>query len=448
MFSEITLTAAALLDRTGPLPMAMLPPLSLDADDFLDVPIFIQNFNQVSYLTKQIAWLKQAGYRNLIVIDNNSTYPPLLQYYADMTSTSVIRLVRRDKTGGKFALWEDGILARFDVVGPFVYTSSDVVPDVCCPFDIVSHLAALLRENSQIAKVGPALRIDDLPEHYRLRHEVDVLERRFWNAPVAEGVFLARIDTTFALYRPGSPFASSPALRTGWPYLARHEPWYANSTSPSEEELYYASSLPEGRGTWGRAVFPERMHPTYTKLSARPPLAYVNLACGRQVIPGWANLDRKGDVGADVIFDLDRCSRERLPFEDDTIDGFLMHRAFAGIGNAPAMTRELHRAAKSGARFVFRVPFHATAAALDWLAPHWRITRIKWIVKPDLIVTDGDEALRRHITRDPTIVRETVIEAKASKSPRSDGRDTWETVTPGISQSRVDLDSAFHRLGT
>ena len=311
---------------------AMRPPLALDAGDFLDVPIFIQNFNQLSYLRKQIAWLLRAGYRNLIVIDNNSTYPPLLEYYADMTSRSAIRLVRRDKTGGKFALWDEEILARFDVVGPFVYTSSDVVPDACCPFDIVSHLAALLRENPQIAKAGPALRIDDLPEHYRFRTEADVLERRFWNAPVAEGVYLARIDTTFALYRPGAPFASSPALRTGWPYLARHEPWYADAASPSEEELYYAASLPEGRGTWGRLVFPERMQPTYAKLSALPPLSFVNLACGRQIIPGWVNVDRKGDVGADVIFDLERCARERLPFEDDTIDGFLMHRAFAGIG--------------------------------------------------------------------------------------------------------------------
>ena len=132
----------------------MRPPLSLDADDFLDVPIFIQNFNQLSYLRKQIAWLQRAGYRNLIVIDNNSTYPPLLEYYADMTSRSAIRMARRDKTGGKFAPWEEEILARFDVVGPFVYTSSDVVPDACCPFDIVSHLAALLAKIRKSRKPG------------------------------------------------------------------------------------------------------------------------------------------------------------------------------------------------------------------------------------------------------------------------------------------------------
>ena len=61
---------------------------------------------------------------------------------------------------------------------------------------------------------------------------------------------------------------------------------------------------------------------------------------------------------------------------------------------------------------------------------------------------EGDEALRHRIAHDPTIVRETIIEAKASKSLQSGGRDTLETIVPGISQSRVDLDSAFHRLGT
>ena len=198
-------------------------------------------------------------------------------------------------------------------------------------------------------------------------------------------MFLARIDTTVALYRPGSAFARGPALRTGWPYLFRHEPWYADSANPSDEDLYYAKSLPEGRGTWGRAVMPAWTQPTYARLSAVPPSTLVHLACGRQIIPGWVNLDRNGDLGAEVVFDLDRCARERLPFEDDSVDGFLMHRAFAGIADAPAMMRELHRAARPGARFVFRVPFPATAATFDWFPPRWRVKRIKWVVEPELL---------------------------------------------------------------
>ena len=47
----------------------MPPPVSLATDDFSEIPIFIQNFNLLSHLRRQVAWLRQAGYRNLIVID-------------------------------------------------------------------------------------------------------------------------------------------------------------------------------------------------------------------------------------------------------------------------------------------------------------------------------------------------------------------------------------------
>ena len=184
------------------------------------------------------------------------------------------------------------------------------------------------------------------------------------------------------------------------------------------------------------------------ELSAVPPSTLVHLACGRQIIPGWVNLDRNGDLGAEVVFDLDRCARERLPFEDDSVDGFLMHRAFAGIADAPAMMRELHRAARPGARFVFRVPFPATAATFDWFPPRWRVKRIKWVVEPELLAAEGEGALRERIAREPAIVRETVIEAHASKPPRADDRGGPETAPPAISGSRVDVDSAFDRAGT
>jgi|GEM_PF-5770443 len=45
------------------------------------VPIFINARDRLGVLKKLIDWLLDAGYRNLIILDNNSTYPPLLEYY-------------------------------------------------------------------------------------------------------------------------------------------------------------------------------------------------------------------------------------------------------------------------------------------------------------------------------------------------------------------------------
>ena len=46
-----------------------------------DVPIFINARDRLGVMKKLIDWLLAAGYRNLIILDNNSTYPPLLEYY-------------------------------------------------------------------------------------------------------------------------------------------------------------------------------------------------------------------------------------------------------------------------------------------------------------------------------------------------------------------------------
>jgi hypothetical protein len=49
-------------------------PKSLSPDeDFFSVPIFIQNYNQVSYLKQQLQWLVSAGYQNLFVLSAPSS---------------------------------------------------------------------------------------------------------------------------------------------------------------------------------------------------------------------------------------------------------------------------------------------------------------------------------------------------------------------------------------
>lgn len=57
------------------------------------VPIFINSRDRLGVLKKLIDWLLDAGYRNLIILDNNSTYPPLLEYYNN---------IERMKKGGVY----------------------------------------------------------------------------------------------------------------------------------------------------------------------------------------------------------------------------------------------------------------------------------------------------------------------------------------------------------
>ena len=45
------------------------------------VPIFIINYNRLSYIEKFVSQLEMYGFTNINIIDNCSTYPPLLEYY-------------------------------------------------------------------------------------------------------------------------------------------------------------------------------------------------------------------------------------------------------------------------------------------------------------------------------------------------------------------------------
>jgi hypothetical protein len=218
--------------------------------NFFQTPIFLISFNRLDPLRGLVDWLEKAGYTNIHIVDNNSTYPPLLAYLA----RSPHHVHNMDKNYGHLVLWEsrqfDEVIAR----QPFVLSDCDVIPDQDCPADVVGQLAEILARYSLFTKVGLSLRIDDLPDHYLLKQQVIDWESPFWKYPLEHGrLFEAAVDTTFAYYRPGIGPDNSAwwrALRTAPPMTARHIPWYADTANPSEEELYYQTHLQEKSSMW------------------------------------------------------------------------------------------------------------------------------------------------------------------------------------------------------
>ena len=49
--------------------------------DYKSIPIIIISYNQLFYLRKLINFLWDNEYFEIIIIDNNSTYKPLLEYF-------------------------------------------------------------------------------------------------------------------------------------------------------------------------------------------------------------------------------------------------------------------------------------------------------------------------------------------------------------------------------
>jgi SAM-dependent methyltransferase len=488
-------------------------PQTLGSDEnFFLTPIFVQNFvqnfNHLSYLQRLLRWLLAAGYKNICVIDNHSSYRPLLQFYEEIESRSGVNVVRRNKNGSRTTLWEEQLLDRFALTGPFVYTDSDVVPDESCPSDMLARLAGLLRDYPQIFKAGLGLRIDNLPPSYRFRDEAVEWEKQFWRAPVCPGAFLSKIDTTFALYRPKSAFAMGPALRTGWPYLARHETWYQNSANLSDEQRYYRSEVEKtGRGHWSRKQLPQCLKEETVKRT-NSQLQLLHLRCGHQSLPGWINLDRVAASGADIVFDFEAGGEKRLPLATDSIDGFLMCHAVQRIGAIAPMMQELHRVAKAGARFIIRLSDDGSGAAFadamkkriasmmqelhrvaeagirfiirlshggsgtafadattkrshfpghlmrrlqpaaanggDDAMADWIVTRVKLVVDQDLVGVLDESQILKRIGRKPSTMREMIVELRAVKPPRLWRDRSFECPAPTISGTAFDPESDFN----
>lgn len=213
--------------------------------NFRKIPIIINNYNRYTMLKSLIDFLQDRGYFNILIIDNNSTYPELLAYYKQ-TNLSVIKLRHNI---GCYSLWRTSIWNQFSS-DYYVYSDPDVLPTDNCPENFVEIFFNHLAGFPSIGKAGFGLKINDIPDCFGLKNDVLMHESNFWKKPLGNGLYFAPIDTTFALYRPGCGGGHwVPSLRTDSPLLARHLPWYLDSANLDYENRYYINSC-KGNTHW------------------------------------------------------------------------------------------------------------------------------------------------------------------------------------------------------
>lgn len=201
-----------------------------------DVPILIGSRDRLTPLLGLIDWLEKAGCERILLIDNDSKYEPLLEYY-ERTPHTVVHL---GENVAPRNFWSSGVIDAHAGEGRYVLSDPDVVPTESCPLDALARFDELLDRFPSRAKVGFGLKLDDLPAHSRHAESVRSWEGQFWQSEVAKGVFDAKISTTFALYRAETrSYVEGPSLRTGEPYVARHIPWYSDVDNPTAEERFY-----------------------------------------------------------------------------------------------------------------------------------------------------------------------------------------------------------------
>lgn len=223
-----------------------------------DLPVFVTCRDRVSDLTILVKWLERLAFERVYLIDNDSTYEPLLQFYEE-TWCNVIKL---EDNFGHIAAWSAGLIESICPDQHFVVTDPDIIPVEECPDNAVDYFMELLCKEPSITKVGFGLKIDDLPDSFRFKEQVVQYEKRFWDKQSYPDYNHAPIDTTFALYKPGSTPDISFCIRTCYPYVARHMPWYIDSANLTEEEIYYRHRASDSITSWNKDHLPHWWTPS------------------------------------------------------------------------------------------------------------------------------------------------------------------------------------------
>jgi glycosyltransferase involved in cell wall biosynthesis/SAM-dependent methyltransferase len=170
----------------------------------------------------------------------------------------------------------------------------------------------------------------------------------------------------------------------------------------------------------------------------------LNLGCGRNILPGWINLDSMALPGVDVVADLEACAGQPLPFDDNTVDEFLLSHVLEQISNTLPFMQELWRIAKPGARMVIRVPHGASDDAWEdpthvrayfansfgyfsqpfyWRADYgyrgdWRVDKLTYVVnrEKNADLSESEIIEKAHTQRN--VVQEMIVELSPVKPIR------------------------------
>lgn len=203
------------------------------------IPVYVNTFNRLTTTRPLCQQIVELG-GTPIIIDNASTWKPLLDWY-DVCPYRVMRLTQNM---GHHAPWTCGIMDQYPA--PF-YAVTDCDLDLTgIPADALDVLQEPFGWGMGIVKSGFSLRIDDLPEY---QTAVKQWESRWWKRRIKNRWFNALIDTTFALYQSSTPHAIATtvvgvrAVRSAPPYTARHCPWYLDCENlDAENRNYFATS--------------------------------------------------------------------------------------------------------------------------------------------------------------------------------------------------------------
>lgn len=203
----------------------------------MKIPVIINNRDLLTWpkaMVERIKDYKDVG--NIYIVDNGSTYPPLLEWY----KTGPCHIVMESNLGFG-APWLSGVVEN--ITDPFyVVTDSDMGLENTPDNTLVYLKNKLVQLN--LNKIGLGLDWEAVKPDAMYYNRMQGHEKTRWaTSRVKDDVYMdVQIDTTFALYKERRYFIGGAS--TTFPYVARHIPWELSREDyeNNEEFKYYVQN--------------------------------------------------------------------------------------------------------------------------------------------------------------------------------------------------------------
>ena len=213
----------------------------------MDIPLVIIAYETHTFI-KQFVEQATKYFNKIIIIDNNSQYPVLLDYYNQLEASDPNKFtIHRLPVNHGHIIYQKNIVPL-----PPVYCLSD--PDIefnkALPANFLAELYRL-STTYHAYKVGFALEMDveNFIKDDTFRAKIKQAESGFWTTVVetlngTDPVYTGLIDTTFCLVNTNNKSRGylGPGLRVAGNYTSKHLPWYdgyIKNNMPLEEFNYW-----------------------------------------------------------------------------------------------------------------------------------------------------------------------------------------------------------------
>jgi hypothetical protein len=204
----------------------------------INYPIILTNLNRLSTCKKMVEDLFKLNPNAVIhIIDNASTYPPLLEWYDQIKKD--VNIIKNPTNLGPWSFFYSNHYQNINSDW-YIYSDADLELNPEMPYNWQEIMKEYILKYDR--KSSLALRIDDIPDHYPFKDKIKDHQSVCWYPTDEADVYKAITDMTFTMDRKDKGYRYE-SMRLAGKFLTKHVPWYIDFDNIEDEEKYYLENM-------------------------------------------------------------------------------------------------------------------------------------------------------------------------------------------------------------